>query len=304
MKTRLKHIIEYLLLRVLGVWVRILSYRAVLTFGCLIAGCIFHIFRFRAKEARRRIKEVLCDTVTDRDVKRIAWISWRNLCFNAIEILRMSKRTDIDSGRITFSGISVIKKHLESGRGAIISSIHMGNWEMGVVSVLLQGIPIFSIARRQKNVLTDSYLNKMRMHISKMEVLYSNDAIIRNVIRRLKNGKVLAIMPDLRSKTLALPIHYLGKQANIAAGMATFARQTNVPIFPAIATRKGWTQHHIQFLDPIFADLSVDKQEDIMRLTQTVMSLFDKRVREQPDQYFWFNKRWVLEPFYFDKSSF
>ncbi len=26
------------------------------------------------------------------------------------------------------------------------------------------------------------------------------------------------------------------------------------------------------------------------------MCVFDRAVRERPDQYFWYNKRWVLQP--------
>jgi lauroyl/myristoyl acyltransferase len=31
-------------------------------------------------------------------------------------------------------------------------------------------------------------------------------------------------------------------------------------------------------------------------MTQEVMNVFSRAILDAPDQYFWFNKRWVLEP--------
>jgi lauroyl/myristoyl acyltransferase len=31
-------------------------------------------------------------------------------------------------------------------------------------------------------------------------------------------------------------------------------------------------------------------------MTQATMDLFDRAIRQQPDQWFWYNRRWVLDP--------
>ena len=42
--------------------------------------------------------------------------------------------------------------------------------------------------------------------------------------------------------------------------------------------------------------LAIGSEEDFLRMTREVMALFDQAVREHPDQYLWYNKRWVLDP--------
>ena len=38
------------------------------------------------------------------------------------------------------------------------------------------------------------------------------------------------------------------------------------------------------------------KEEDTRRLTEKVLGGIEERIRIDPGQWFWFNKRWVLDP--------
>jgi KDO2-lipid IV(A) lauroyltransferase len=78
--------------------------------------------------------------------------------------------------------------------------------------------------------------------------------------------------------------------------MALFARQTQVPIFPSLVTRVGWSGHTMRVFDPVWPDQSLDKRDDWQRMTQTVFTVIEQQIRNQPEQWFWFNKRWILDP--------
>ena len=85
---RPKHIIEYGALRSTAAILCILPYRAALTFGWCLTRLAFHLFRFRRKEALRRIHEVFGPDLPKKRARQIAWISLRNIAFNAIEMMR------------------------------------------------------------------------------------------------------------------------------------------------------------------------------------------------------------------------
>ena len=91
-------------------------------------------------------------------------------------------------------------------------------------------------------------------------------------------------------------MRFLGKEANVPGGMAVFARQAGVPIFPAIILRTGWTSHRGAFGPTVWPDCTVDKRQDWQRMTQQVFDFIDSVIRAHPDQWFWFNKRWILDP--------
>jgi len=93
MKHKPKHIAEYVALVLLSGLVRILPLRAALGLGWLFAAGSHFIGRVHVERTRGRIWEVFGDRYTDKEVRRIAWIAWRNLCFNAIDALRFSMLT-------------------------------------------------------------------------------------------------------------------------------------------------------------------------------------------------------------------
>lgn len=296
MKHRPKHIVEYILLRgLLGV-VNILPLRAGLALGWLIGAFFFHVLRYRRDKALSRLKEVFGDRFTEKERQRIAWLSFRNICFNAIEVARFHKLTaeKIQQMPLYKQMEHVQKLHKETG-SLVLATIHMGNWDLAGVACKLDDMPIFSIARRQKNPLTDALLNKMR-NATGMEVVLNDSRVLQNVVRTLKKGSVLAILPDVRSRTEALSIDFLGGQANLGAGTAIFAQMAKCPVVPVVVLRKGWTRHEAKVFDPILPNPEIDKKEDRERIMRQLISIFDAEIQANPEQYFWFNKRWVLDP--------
>ena len=119
---------------------------------------------------------------------------------------------------------------------------------------------------------------------------------MRPALRNLKNGHVMAILPDTRMREREIDVPLLNGTANLGRGMALFARLADVPILPRVVTREGWARHRIVMHDPVWPDKTLDKKTDIERMTRTVVKILDAAIREQPEQWFWFNKRWVLDP--------
>jgi Kdo2-lipid IVA lauroyltransferase/acyltransferase len=305
MAIRLKHRLEYGALRTLGLLCNALPYRLALALGAAVAALAFYGFRWRVAEAQRRIRLVLGDAAlaardprgnADRATRRIAWISLRNLCFNTIELLRFPQLTaDWIDRHVDTAAYHQLDAQWDRSTGAILAVPHLGNWDLAGVGAHLKGLPIFFLARRQKNPLVDDYLNRMR-GVTGVETVLTDSHALRAVIRNLKDGKIFAMLPDVRARQPGVRIDFLGAPADLATGMDAFARRANAPIFPAYALREGWTRHRWVGLPPIAADHTLDRETDQKRIMQTVMTQFDQAIRQHPENYFWYNKRWILDP--------
>lgn len=299
MKYRLKHVAEYAALRAISGLVNILPHRVALGIGWGLAWIAFNVIGWRVDAAQERIREVFGDRFSDREVRRIAWISLRNTLFNAVEVVRIPSVNMRWVERTTDYREAVEKYNRlkDPEKGAVFALPHTGNWDLAGYVTGLFNIPVFFIVGKQRNPLFDNYINRMRQ-ASGIETIPRDDRMLaRKVLKNLKQKRVLAMTNDLRSKTQAISVQYLGKEANIVGGMAVFARQADVPVFPIIVTREGWARHRWQVFDPLVPDKTRDKAEEHTRLTQEVMKVFEQIVREHPEQYFWYNKRWVLDPF-------
>jgi KDO2-lipid IV(A) lauroyltransferase len=231
-------------------------------------------------------------------VKRIAWLSWRNFVFTDIDLVRLPWVT-LDWIKANLEGWEqaqeIVQRHHAGGKGAVLATPHMGAWEVAGVAMQRFGMPIFFLTGKQKNPLVDAYINRMRGSTG-IKTIPRGANLLREVIRQLRQGGYLAFLPDVRARTESLPIRFLGKVANVPAGMAVFAYQSDVPIIFGIVTRRGWSGHRIRVCEPIWPDRTQDKQAEWQRLTQEVFTRIEAAIREEPEQWFWYNKRWILDP--------
>lgn len=297
-KTKPKHYVEYAALRLFSATFNVLPYRVALTLAWLFARFAFHVIRFRRSRADARMVEVFGDRYSAKERRRFAWISMRNMFFNAVEVMRLGKVDRAWVQKHTECSDALARmKAVTASSGAIIAIPHMGSWDLSGVSGQLLGLPTFFITGRQHNPLTDAYMNRQRGRSGAETIPRGDATMLRQVIRNLKSGKVLAFMTDLRSRREGVKVQFLGKEANVVAGMAMFARQAKVPICPVVVRRVGWARHTWEAFDPVTADESLEKAEDFVRMTQAVMDVYDKAIRAEPEQYFWYNNRWILFPF-------
>jgi len=297
MKHKPKHVLEYVALVLIGGLIRILPLRAALGLGWLFAAGTHFIGRINADRTHGRIRQVFGDRYSEKEVRHIAWISWRNLFFNGIDALRFSMLSLEKIRKQPIAELELkLKDILKTGEiGFILATPHMGNWEIAGVSADLAGLPIFAIATKQKNPLVDGYINRMRQSFN-LEILLKGRTVGKGVVERLQQGRLLAILPDIGAKRGGVTVDFLNNKSTIGPGTAAFAQMANCPVYPICVRRIGWTRHDATLLDPVVPDPAADKTEDQQRIMQEVMGAISKEICKTPEQYFWYNKRWVLNP--------
>ncbi len=297
---RVKHRVEYALFRLLAGVLNALPYRVALALGWAIAAILFHGLRYRRRETLRRIRSVFGPDLAESRARWIAWCSLRNLTFNAVEMLRIRQFDRADLQRMMpglEEAVAEARRLLaeRGGGGAILAIPHMGNWDLAGSACFLAGTPIFSVAARQRNRLMNDYINRLRAGHG-MDILERGAGTLRDVTQRLRDGSFFAILPDTRARKPDLTLPFLGGEANLARGMASFARSAQVPILPVIVRRQGWTRFEVTVHPPVFPDASLDKATDLRRITASVTATIDRAIHEAPEQWFWYNRRWVLDP--------
>ncbi len=298
---RFKYRAEYRALACAAALARVLPYRAALAFAWCIAAFLFHVLRFRRRETLRRIGLVF-PGIAPRHARRIAWISLRNLAFNAVEMLRI-RSFDLPTFERRIAnlreGVELIRRVATrpdgSRSGILLALPHMGNWDLAGSACHLCGEPIFSVAGKQRNPLVNDLINRLRSGHG-MDIIERGGRTLAQIVVRLRRGEIFAILPDSRSRLPDIEVPFLGGRANLARGMATFAHATGSPIIPLHMVREGWTRFRFVIGEPVYPDPAADKAADVRRMTETVIQTVDAAIHECPEQWFWYNKRWVLDP--------
>jgi KDO2-lipid IV(A) lauroyltransferase len=296
-KSLFEYRVEYLLVRLLAGLVNLMPYRLALLMAWCFARVVFHIVRFRRKETLRRLDAVFGASLTAGQKRRVAWISLRNIFFNAVEMMRpeMFTKKWVDAHMGDFGEkVAPVKEMIESKGGIVLAVPHMGNWDLAGWACCRYGIDMFSITGKQRNPYMNDWINRMREH--GMKVLERGGGTMKQILRKLRSGGALAILPDVRVQEPDLSVPFLGGTANIGRGMAMFAIAAKVPIQPAVFRRVGWTRHRAVVFPPIIPNPNTPKEEEVLRITRKILEYVDGEIRKTPEQWFWYNRRWILFP--------
>ena len=290
-----KHRVEYVLACFwIGVF-RLLPYRCTLGLGWAAAWLGHYVFRYRRAIVHARIRTVFPD-ISDARVRSIAWLSWRNLVFNVIDTLRVSRMDDRWLRRNVVNVSEVEGAFAGAGipaQGVVAVSMHMGCAEVAARLLQRSGADVFVIVKTQKNLLVDQRLNDLRSATG-ITCLPVTDGLYRQVLKRLHAGQTLAMLTDLRVSDGGVHVDFLGHTASVGPGAALFAKRTGVSMMCAVFTRVGWCRHRIDVKYVLSPDSALSVEEDVQRLMQLAFVEFDKAIRDQPEQWFWYNKKWIL----------
>ncbi len=296
MSVKFSHRLEYVAARAACGLVMFLPYRVMLALAWSIMGPVWAFSRKLRARTHRRLRQALGADKSDRELARIARRAYRNLVFTAVEGMRMPgmSRAWIERN-LSPAAYEELRSQLAPGQGFIVAVPHQGNWELAGLALQAQGVQLITLVRRQKNPLMNDWINRVRRSTG-VEAIDTKSTAVGEVAAKLRAGKVLAILPDLRAKVGGVPVRYLGVETEVPVGAARFALESGVPLFTAEVVREGWTRIRWRLTGRVDVTPSADTAADHQRIMQAIMTKLEASVRANPESYFWFNKRWVLGP--------
>ena len=287
---------EYFLLRFLCALVNAIPYPLAMALARGLGWTAFSVFGFKRRRTLARIRGVFPEK-SEREAKAIAVRSLQNILQTGLEMMRAPKLDRKWMDRYVKDGRfykDKLQAYVDEGRGVVIMVPHSGNWYMAAWSMAKYGLPLFAIAARQRNPKLNAWMNRQYGDI---EVLDRDCRDTLSQIReKLSAGRAFAILPDLRVRNKDVEAEFFGGKANVSRSGAAFAVKCGCPIVVAVMTRQGGRHvfNHIATLRP--DPSAVDRKEEARRLTREALKLLSDEIMKSPGDWYWFNKRWILEP--------
>lgn len=191
---------------------------------------------------------------------------------------------------VTLENVEHISRVSSAGKGGLLISPHFGNWEMFGSWLPANGFPVTFLTGKQSNPYVDAQLNSFRRSMGVGIIPVGKS--ITGVIRCLKRGGIVATIPDQHSAIGYVPVSFFGRTVAAHRGPAALAYRTGAAILPGFLVRQGPACHRGWIEAPLYPDQSRPESEEISRLTQGFMTLFEKAIRRYPDQWMWTHRRW------------
>lgn len=206
---------------------------------------------------------------------------------------KMSSMVDFTFDEYTKGLYEQIKREK---RGVLITTGHLGNWELLVQTFAVWHEPMSYLARPIDNPLIEDLTVAMRTKFGNTPLNKTNSA--RTAIRLLREGGIVGVLADVNAHPKeGVFVPFFEVSACTTAGPATLAVRTGALLFPIFCVYDHeagkYKIVHGPAIEP--AD-SGDRQADIVSTTAAYTTEIEKIIRQYPDQWLWIHKRWKTRP--------
>mgnify|MGYP001338841130 FL=1 len=283
---RFHHKFNYTSLILFSSWLRSLSETERNRLGIRIARFGYYLLSLRKKDSLKNIATAFPEK-SDSEQNMILKKTYSFFAKSFMQFLSLPKSYRyID---IEVEGQELLDGALEKGHGIILATGHFSKWEIMSAWLGYSGYPCVAVAQRQKNRGADIFFREFRANTG-MGMIYRKSSL-KNMYRILKENKILILGSDQDAKQRGVFVNFFNKPASTPKGVARFHLQTGSDIFFISCYVEQNGKHKLQ-IQPVVPE----GESTVKSITQAFTTLLEKKVREFPEQYFWFHRRWKTMP--------
>lgn len=201
-----------------------------------------------------------------------------------------SMKRDNTGQWIRYEGLENFQKAAASGRGVLVATAHLGNWELSAFAHALMTAPMDVVVRPLDNARVDALVERRR-GLSGNNIISKRDAA-REILRALKSGRAVGILVDQNTVLEeGVFVDFFGTAACAGSGFAKLAHHSGAAVVPGYALWSAEERRYVLRFDP-----EIPMTGDVREDTQRIHAHLESVIRRYPDQYLWIHKRWKTRP--------
>jgi Kdo2-lipid IVA lauroyltransferase/acyltransferase len=190
---------------------------------------------------------------------------------------------------IRFEGYEFFDAAMRGGRGVLVATAHLGNWELSAYAHALYRGPMNVVVRPLDNPFLDRAVTRRR-ELSGNSVLSKRDPV-RPILKALAANEAVGVLIDQNVSSDAVFVDFFGMPAAAASGFARLAARSGAAVVPGFAL---WSESEKRYVLRFYPPVPISG--DTLRDTQALQSTLESVVRAYPDQWLWIHRRWKTRP--------
>jgi Kdo2-lipid IVA lauroyltransferase/acyltransferase len=191
---------------------------------------------------------------------------------------------------IRYKGLENFTSAQARGRGVLVATGHLGNWELSAFTHAFMTGPMSIVVRPLDNLRIDRLVERRRA-LSGNRLIYKKEAA-REILRTLKAGEAVGILIDQNSSLdEGVFVNFFGVKACANAAFVKFAHHTGAAVVPGFAL---WSDEEKRYVLRFYPEIPMSG--DVQTDTQRVHTVLEQVIRKHPDQWLWIHRRWKTRP--------
>lgn len=223
----------------------------------------------------------------------------RNVCGNlgnaAVDLVMADRIWNERSSRVEFISEEGVDLAEYRSKAAVMVTGHIGAWQIASLIASQFNLTMTSIYAPERNPYLEDFSLRLRLGLPFNFV--SRDGCMRHLAKELKNGHSIGLASDTRLDNGDL-ITFFGLPAPTNTTAARLALRFKCDFLPVRAERLPGMRFRITLCAPIPPrDPSSTVPEQACQMTQELSALFETWIRDTPDQWMCYGRRWPREAY-------
>ena len=282
---KIVYFIEFILIKVLFIFFKIIGYKYSSNLGFLIGKIIGPIFRSKKLIIKNLQKANL---QKQNNLEKIASNVLGNYGRIFAEYVHLKNfRNDKLEKYISIEGLEHLNNLKKTKKRAVFISGHFNNFELMAMQIEKAGIELATIYRPLNNFLLNKTMEQIRTENICKNQIKKGRAGSREIIKNLIKGKSIAIMIDQRVRE-GIKIDFFNNQATTTTIPAQLIKKYNCELVPVYIERRKNNYFKMFVSKPI----KIDKNKSVLDITKFLNNLLERMILRNIDQWIWTHNRW------------
>jgi len=232
------------------------------------------------------------DALSSRERRRLVLASRQHFGRIAVETLALPRYLDgRGAGRVRVEGLEHLQEAHRRGKGVVVFTGHLGNWELLMFMLGRLGMPAVALARPLDNPYLERQLVRLRTMTGGR--LLDRRGALRGSLRELRDGGLIVLLIDQRPKRGRLMVPFFGVDAHTTNGLAGFAGHSEAAVLPCFVVQEADGSWRMAIEPEVPVPRTGDAGADAYRITADCTAILERWVRSYPDQWLWTHRRWA-----------
>ena len=212
-----------------------------------------------------------------------------------VDFLRFATRSPADASRLVEGviGYSHIVEGRLRGKGVLLLTAHLGNWEVGGLMLAQMKQPIHvvlvpdifpGVERQRRRLHEASGVVEIRVDRSFIPTLA--------VLRVLSQNGIVAMQGDRDFDNTGVAVRFFGQEAYFPRGPLRVAMASGATVLPAFIVRMPDGRYRAIVEEPLLVENGENRDLSLRRNLERYVAILERYVRQYPDQWYCFFPFW------------
>jgi KDO2-lipid IV(A) lauroyltransferase len=260
-----------------------------------IGGAYFRLRPKYRKAIRANLSVILGEPADSEPVRRAADEMVRGHASAWLDFLHFAARPPEESALLVESvvGFSRLVEGRLKGKGVVLLTAHLGNWEVGGLMLAEVKQPIHVVLVPDLFSGVERVRRRLHARAGVTEIPVDRSFIpTLSVLRALESNGIVAMQGDRDFDNTGISAPFFGREAYFPRGPFRVAMATGAVVLPAFIVRVPGGRYRAVIEEPLSIEETGDRNAALRRNIARYVAVLERYVKAYPEQWYCFYPFW------------